>query len=65
MTLATSAQTGGFTMRTGLDGEIVVTPAPGFRGTTSFVYAVAGDPEHPATATITGATPYRSRARTD
>jgi hypothetical protein len=42
----------GFGMTTGLDGQVVVTPAPGFRGTTSFTFASVGDLGHPATATV-------------
>lgn len=38
---------------TGLDGRLVVTPAPGFRGTTTLSYAVVGHPDRTATATIT------------
>ena len=40
-------------MVTGVDGEITVTPTPGFLGTTTFSYFVVGDPDHVATATVT------------
>ena len=52
MTLATS-QAGGLAAVTELDGRVVVTPAPDFRGVTTFTFFVLGDPTRIATATIT------------
>ena len=43
----------GVAVVTGVDGEITVTPTPGFLGTTTFSYFVVGDPDHVATATVT------------
>ncbi len=52
MTIATAGPNA-LAVVTGLDGEVIVTPAPGFQGTTSFTYFVEGDPTHVATATVT------------
>ncbi len=43
----------GFGVVTGIDGEIIVTPAPGFRGSTSFSFFVVGDPSNAATVSVT------------
>ena len=45
--------TGAFETTTGIDGQILVTPAPGFLGTTTIRYVVAGSAGPVATATIT------------
>jgi hypothetical protein len=51
MTVTTSLPNG-FAVTTELDGAVLVTPAPGFRGVTTFTFFVLGDPAHVATATI-------------
>ncbi len=49
----TTSRPDGFAVTTELDGRVLVTPAPGFRGVTTFTFFVLGDPTHVATATIT------------